>query len=125
MIRRHLGLLALLVHAGCHDSREGAADAGTDASTEIPCPPEGTATRAIGLSADFDHTCVVMDTSEVRCWGVNFDGEVSINTEFFVQAPIRVVGLSCGVKEVSASAINSCALLRDSTVRCWESSTSV
>ncbi len=75
-----------------------------------------------------DHTCVLLRDGKVRCWAWNggTDGQLGINdTETtYSTAPVGfVLGEDlkplAGVKEIAIGGDFTCALLSDSTVKCW------
>ncbi len=73
-----------------------------------------------------DHTCAVLDTGQVRCWGVNASGQLgtgvagSIGDNEAVSAG-NVVDLGAGrtAVAITAGALHSCAILDTGAVRCW------
>ncbi len=66
------------------------------------------------------HTCVLIDTGGVRCWGYNVNGELGLGV---VGNPIpqsqSPVGLSSGVVRLAAWNGSTCALLDSGDLRCW------
>jgi alpha-tubulin suppressor-like RCC1 family protein len=81
---------------------------------------------AIG-AGDF-HTCAVLSTGAVRCWGLNEYGQIGDNTvgdgnpntlDHFRVNPTTVVGVTSGVESVSGGDGHTCALNTDGLVRCW------
>lgn len=76
---------------------------------------------AVGLL----HTCALLADSTVRCWGDNAHGQLGDGTTSPHAAPAPVVAgdgdpapLS-GVVDIAAGDLHTCALLDDTTVRCW------
>jgi alpha-tubulin suppressor-like RCC1 family protein len=70
------------------------------------------------------HTCALLTTGQVRCWGGN--GEGQLGTGDGDDAPLpRVVrnagdtGPLVNVRSISANAQGTCALLTNGEVRCW------
>jgi alpha-tubulin suppressor-like RCC1 family protein len=65
------------------------------------------------------HSCAVMIAGGVRCWGYNLFGQLGNGTKTFSQTtPVAVTGLE-NVVELTLGVNHSCALLADSTVKCW------
>ena len=78
----------------------------------------GTLGEAVtGLSAGY-HSCVILSSETVRCWGVNSFGEVGDGTTTDRTTPVDVPGLT-DVTAIASGGSHTCALLSDTTVRCW------
>lgn len=71
------------------------------------------------ITAGWGHQCVLASDGSVWCWGFNTHGQVGDGTQTDRGAPVKVLA---GASEVFASARATCAILRDSTVRCWGAS---
>lgn len=70
------------------------------------------------VAAGVMHTCAVLASGEVECWGWNDYGQLGDGTLTSRPSPVRVRGL-VGAVAVAAHLRNTCALLRDGTVACW------
>ena len=72
-----------------------------------------------------EHTCVVLDSTEVRCWGANSRGQLGDKTNTASLAPVSAVvpdgsGVLTGVRSLSGfSHRATCALLFDARAVCW------
>jgi alpha-tubulin suppressor-like RCC1 family protein len=64
------------------------------------------------------HTCAVLDSGGVRCWGSNDHGELGNGTTTTSTVPVVVSNLS-GVLQISAGGSHTCALVHGGTVKCW------
>ncbi|MFL5355919.1 RTX toxin [Archangium sp.] len=79
---------------------------------------------AVKLSAGYEHTCALMDTGNVRCWGRNNFGQlgyghtnnVGDNEQPYSLGDVQVGGT---VKDIVAGGSHTCALLDTGKVRCW------
>lgn len=70
------------------------------------------------ISLGGDHTCALLNTGVVRCWGANVHGQLGDGTTGFSKPPTEISGLS-DVKEISLGELHTCALLNTGTVKCW------
>ena len=75
---------------------------------------------AIDISAGSYHTCAVLQTGKVQCWGVNSAGQLGDGTTTYAWVPVDVSGINNAVS-VSVGAYHSCALTSQGSVFCWGS----
>jgi alpha-tubulin suppressor-like RCC1 family protein len=83
---------------------------------------------AVQISAGNGHTCAVLSTGAVRCWGVGGSGQLGYNNTLNVGDSAGTSILAAGdvplggsAKQVAAGFLHTCALLVGGTVRCWGS----
>ena len=81
----------------------------------------------IQITAGGYHTCALLDTGGVRCWGSGGDGQLGYaNTEDIgddeTPASAGEVNIGGRVTQIAAGTAHTCALLDTGTVRCWGSS---
>lgn len=81
----------------------------------------GLASGVIEISAGFTHTCALMITGGVKCWGSNGSGELGDGTETSRTTPTDVIGLISGAKAVSAGYQHTCAVMTTGSAKCWGS----
>ncbi|AZZ37202.1 hypothetical protein CIK05_10530 [Bdellovibrio sp. qaytius] len=88
----------------------------------------GTSRTAIAISSGRNHTCALLDNSQVKCWGENTDGELGqghTNSlgdgagEMGDSLPEVNLGTGRTAVQISASGNHTCALLDNATVKCW------
>ncbi len=83
---------------------------------------------AAAVSAGGDHTCVVLDTAGVKCWGENASGELGlgdtndrgdVSGEMGTSLPTVSLGTGRTALGVSAGFAGTCVRLDDGSVKCW------
>ena len=77
-------------------------------------------TNAISVNAGFNHTCAVLETREVQCWGEGRklgDGTTNGSSE-----PVSVIGITNAVS-VGVRFSHTCAMLETGKIKCWGSNT--
>jgi large repetitive protein len=98
-------------------------------------PDSTTPVQVIGLSsgvrmvaAGAAHACALTDAGGVKCWGTNQTGQLGDGTTMGLRGdstpynspiPVDVVGLTSGVKAISAGANHTCAVTNAGAVKCW------
>jgi alpha-tubulin suppressor-like RCC1 family protein len=96
---------------------------GTTTNKPTPVDVVGLSSGVADVSAGYRHTCVLMETGGVKCWGLNDRGQVGDGSTTTRLTPVDVWPLSSGVAAVSAgnSMISShtCALMEAGGVKCW------
>ena len=77
------------------------------------------------LAAGEHHTCALLDTGSVRCWGIGSFGRLGVPDIYENigddEAPQShpLVNLGLPALAIAAGGEHSCAILEDRTVRCW------
>jgi alpha-tubulin suppressor-like RCC1 family protein len=81
-------------------------------------------TDVVQVAAGEFHACALRRDGTVRCWGRNADGRLGDSTSTNRTSPVTVVpasgsGALGGVVQITAGGLHTCAVLADSTARCW------
>jgi hypothetical protein len=92
---------------------------GTRTLRKTPADVFGLSSGVAAISAGWDHTCALLNTGGVVCWGNNSHGEIGNGSHTDALKPVAVSGLSGGVAAVSAGYDHTCALLNTGSVKCW------
>jgi alpha-tubulin suppressor-like RCC1 family protein len=102
------------------DYRGQLGDGSDNESKNRPVDVVGLGGRVLALDAGRWHTCVLLDTGAVQCWGSNAWGQLGDDRRAFRQnQPVGVIGLDSGVKAIAAGGMHSCAVTIDGGVWCW------
>jgi alpha-tubulin suppressor-like RCC1 family protein len=73
---------------------------------------------AAALATGYGHTCAIVAGS-VRCWGLNFYGQLGDGTTTYASTPVVASGVS-GATSVAAGSDHTCTLV-DRGAKCWGS----
>lgn len=91
---------------------------GTTKKGHTPVPVIGVADAAV-MSAGDRHGCVGLADGGAKCWGWNGGGRLGDGTTKQRLTAVDVVGLEAGVEQIDAGHAQTCAVLVDSSARCW------
>ncbi|MCW1967232.1 MAG: RCC1 repeat-containing protein, partial [Anaerolineae bacterium] len=71
------------------------------------------------IAVGYKHACALMNTGGVKCWGLNRSGQLGNNSMTNAKTPVDVVGLTSGVRAITAGWEHTCALMSAGGVKCW------
>ncbi|OIR23298.1 MAG: hypothetical protein BEU00_03280 [Marine Group III euryarchaeote CG-Epi3] len=93
--------------------------------SSVPTPTQPLGGQAIAISSNVDHTCAILDTGALVCWGKNDEGQVGTgsNSPDKILVP-TLVNQSNWPSSRSAVAVgtgddHTCAILDNNSVYCW------
>jgi alpha-tubulin suppressor-like RCC1 family protein len=86
-----------------------------------PVDTTGLVSGASSITTGMRHTCALLSTGAVKCWGDNAYSQIGDATFLQRNTPVDVLNLSSGVSAISAGSNHTCALLSDGTLKCWGS----
>ena len=103
-------------------------DGGTEESSATPVEAKGIST-AIQVAAGYAHSCALLSSGRVECWGQNEAGQLGDGTRIGPEGcqngevicsktPVEVQGLT-GATQVATGGNDSCALFTGGHADCW------
>jgi alpha-tubulin suppressor-like RCC1 family protein len=120
---------------GFGGARTGSILAGNSASTigdNMPYVSLGTGRTVKDVSLGVDHTCVILDTNQVKCFGSNYNGQLGLATagmsstlrgstlaEMGNSLPFINLGTGRSAKKIYSAGEFNCAILDNDRVKCW------
>jgi alpha-tubulin suppressor-like RCC1 family protein/pimeloyl-ACP methyl ester carboxylesterase len=113
---------ALLTAGGfrCWGSDEwGQLNHGSASYQGVPMLVQGTTlNNVVDVGGGYQHTCALLNTGGVKCWGENTYGQLGTGNTTDSSTPVAVAGISTATA-IFAGGFHTCALLSDTTVKCW------
>lgn len=93
---------------------------GTSTDRVTPVQVSGLTDNVVAVTAGGIHSCALLASGGVKCWGDNRDGQLGDGTTQNRATPVQVVGLESGVKQIVASGYSfTCAILISGAAQCW------
>jgi alpha-tubulin suppressor-like RCC1 family protein len=94
---------------------------GTTTVRYAPVYAKGLSTGVRAVSAGSTHTCALLTTGGVKCWGNNKYGQLGDGTKIDRWTPVDVVGLTSGAASIEAGGLDTCAVTIHGGAKCWGS----
>jgi len=77
-----------------------------------------TINNATAIALGADHSCALLQTGSIKCWGRNTSGQLGDNSLSSNNNPVTVPGITNAVA-ITAGTAHTCALLVNGRVMCW------
>lgn len=100
------------------NNSNGQLGSGTHIPSLIPVDVVGLGSDVVSISAKLEHTCALLATGHIKCWGENFSGQLGNGTFDDQPSPVSVTNLSTAVA-VATGTKHTCAIMAAGTVKCW------
>lgn len=88
-----------------------------------PVPVRGLASGVAAVAAGGAHTCATMRDGGIKCWGLNWDGQLGEGAQLSTPLPVTVPGAESGAVAVATGGYHTCALFRTAAegfgLKCW------
>lgn len=97
---------------------------GAETDSKFPSPQSvnlGVGRTAKSIAVGYENTCAVLDNDSLKCWGRNDKGQLGLGlgpNSVGSSAPVNL-GTGRTVKSFAMGAYHSCAILDDSSLKCW------
>ncbi|CCH80023.1 exported hypothetical protein [Nostocoides japonicum T1-X7] len=106
------------------DNSSGELGNGTTTGSLVPVPVTGLGAGVASIGAGYDHTCAVLTTGAVKCWGDNYFGQLGNGaatggTSSASLVPVPVTGLVARAVSIIVGDDHTCAVLTTGAAECW------
>ena len=100
------------------NNHDGQLGLGTRSDVNTPMDVPGLTSGVTAISAGWRHTCVLLSTGDVKCWGSNHDGQLGDGTGKDRRSPVDAVMVTGRSLAIAAGGQHTCAM-DSSTITCW------
>ncbi|MGB2278342.1 MAG: hypothetical protein ACPH5Y_08160, partial [Candidatus Poseidoniaceae archaeon] len=75
---------------------------------------------AVAIDSGKQHTCVILDNADMKCWGWNSRGQLGDGTEYSKDTPVSVnLGAGRTAVALDLGDLHTCAILDNGELKCW------
>jgi len=85
----------------------------------IPVAVSGLTSGVTALAAGDHHTCALLTSGRVQCWGDNEFGQVGDGTNINRAKPTAVLNLNASVRVIIAGGSHTCVITDNAGAKCW------
>lgn len=89
------------------------------ANSSVPVDVYGLASGVASLATGYNSSCAVTVAGGVKCWGINYLGQLGNGTTTLSKVPVDVYGLTAGVTAVAVGSDHSCVTTTSGSMKCW------
>lgn len=98
----------------------GVGEGAIDVWQTVPLDVIGLPASVIAIDANWAHTCALLETERVYCWGQNFAGQLGNSSTVTQRTPTLVTGAyRFGHASIATGTMHSCAVTIIGSVFCW------
>lgn len=100
-------------------------DAAGEMGNSLPAVSLGAGRFALQVAVSVNHTCALLDNHQIKCWGEGINGKLgngttaSINAASIAASATVDLGTGRSAVQIAGGGHNTCALLDNSTIKCW------
>jgi alpha-tubulin suppressor-like RCC1 family protein len=107
---------------------ENRGDGADEMGAALPLVDLGPGETATAIAAGYEHTCALLESGSVKCWGSNGNGQLGLgdivnrgNGPGQMGAKLPPIDLGPGktATAIAAGGVHTCALLSGGSVKCW------
>ena len=92
---------------------------GTNTNRSTPTQVSGITSGAVAIVAGSNHTCALLSTGDVKCWGYNGHGQLGDGTTTTRYVPTSVISLGTTIRSITGGWENNCAVTTSGGAKCW------
>jgi alpha-tubulin suppressor-like RCC1 family protein len=100
-------------------NQEGALGNGTTKNSNQPVPVFGLSSGVVMVSSNYNHSCALLVSGSVKCWGRNGEGQLGDGTKNLRTKPVLVKGLPSTLVSIAVGKEHSCSTTDAGIVYCW------
>jgi alpha-tubulin suppressor-like RCC1 family protein len=99
----------------------GEGGGGGDFASSVPVDVVGLSAGVRSVANGGYFTCAMTTAGGVKCWGLNFQGELGNNSPPNAESnvPVDVTGLSSGVVAIASGWVHTCVITASGGMKCW------
>lgn len=92
---------------------------GNSESQSTPQDIKGLNSGLAAITTGWNHTCILLNTGAIKCWGDNSLGQLGVGYGFSKSSPQGVLDLNEMAIAIAAGGNHTCASLNSGIVKCW------